>query len=115
MAYEFGGTFIFSTSSQTKVKADEVYKKVEELNIFFSKYRIYFSKELASLLENFMGTISNTVSEYHEIPDTSKERTQFEKEFLDQLPEIKNKLSSLKTNIEDEFRSILGVDHSWVG
>lgn len=112
MSYVFGGTMLFGGMKQADSRAEEAYSKAVDLNRFFSKHRIYFSREVCELLDDFLQTISTALMDFKEIAGIPEERLKLEVEFAKRFPELEQKLTRLKKEIEEEFRSMLGVKHN---
>ncbi|OGL43281.1 MAG: hypothetical protein A2042_01590 [Candidatus Schekmanbacteria bacterium GWA2_38_11] len=110
MAYRFGGATLLGAKRTKIERADSTYESCQSFYLFFQKHKIYFSKELCSLIIEFVSLISEPTSDLYQIQDAPELVRKFEKDFYDNYQELGKKLTGLKSNIEKEFRTILGVE-----
>lgn len=101
----------------TKEKADEAIKIILDLKHYFEDNKIFFDEKLASEIEKLVTTAHNAYfdanwnSEYQivDIPNENIQNETMEKR-LDGFKKLNKVLPDLKKNIENEFRTLLGVN-----
>lgn len=110
MAYAFGGATLLG-GKRTKIdRAESTYEACRSFYSYFQKNKIYFSKELCSLIIEFVSLISEPTSVLYQIQDEPELVKKFEKDFYANYQELEKKLFTLKDNIEHEFRTLVGVE-----
>lgn len=100
----------------TKEKADEAIKIILDLKHYFEDNKIFFDEKLASEIKKLVTTAHNAYfdanwnSEYQivDIPNENIQNETMEKR-LDGFKKVNKVLPDLKKNIENEFRTLLGV------
>lgn len=88
-----------------------------EARQYFLPKRIYFKKELAVEIEDFIGKCLNIEKEFSEINREKnsfwvepKEKHELSKQLITIYNNVDEELASMLGELEKEFRSILGVD-----
>lgn len=103
------GVFVSDTEIKEKEnRAKGILEEYLELNAKFHKNKLYFTPELYSLLTSYSNTVFEPATVLLEdIPDNEKE--DFMSGYTDNHEHNTNKLETLRTAIENEFRGLLGV------
>ena len=91
----------------------EIAQKIDELRLFFSEHRIYFEADLSDQIEELIQIIWTPVVDIHvyvkvDNPNAHKEKWEALKRAVKSI-ESNGTISSVRKNLEDEFRNLIGV------
>lgn len=92
-------------------------EKIKEFFLYFYKNQIYFSKKLANLLDQFINNLMENTYLFRDLSrlgtvikeETYEEKGKRHAAWLELWRKFRNESLSIKSAIEDDFRSILGV------
>lgn len=103
------GVFVSDTAvKQKQERAEEILEEYLELNAKFYQNKLYFTPEVFSLLTSYRNTVFEpAIVLLEDLTDTEKE--DFMAGYADNREHNANKLENLRSAIEEEFRSLLGV------
>jgi hypothetical protein len=92
-----------------QAKKDKAHRKLSELSLFFAQHRIYLSKAVCASIAKFIDAVATAAITFR-IP-TKGEPDNLEA-WLNAWTKIQEAVPLLTTELEDEFRQILGgVEH----
>jgi hypothetical protein len=93
-------------------KAESVREKIVQLREHFYKYRIFFSEEICSVMDEFIVLLMETVDSSYLPSENPEENREWKEKSSKRFPELIKKVQNLQESLEKEFRGLLGVTSS---
>lgn len=113
-----GQRYVFVGAYEPK-RDDEFSKtdaKVLEGFLFIEEHKIYLPDRVYTLLEKFVETVKKSVATVHVYEENTDRSANFRQEKIQALKgaaeAFKERIPAVRKALEDEFRTILGVDNS---